>query len=319
MKAAIRITVVGVVILGAVSALLFLVTSPELAGSASRKPRPADRTPGRGRPAQEAAKPQESVPLYSAGFVDDSGFDLATSFMPDDYDRRSLEAHRLALQSRSRRGIERFQAQRDEITRSAGGSSREGGAALARLAMLIGLVHMHDGEFEEAVRWIDRARSEGEGLPPSFRANLLALRGVAALRRGELDNCVACVGPSSCIFPLAPEARHQFPSGSRRAVADFLAYLKERPEDVGVRWLLNVAAMTLGEYPDAVPEEYRLGLDRDRSEVSVGRFANAAAEVGLDVLGPNMAGGGASTTSTATAAPTCFSAPATGTAARPCS
>ena len=40
----------------------------------------------------------------------------------------------------------------------------------------------------------------------------------------------------------------------------FMAYLEKRPEDIGVRWLLNVAAMTLGEYPDKVPPKYLIPL-----------------------------------------------------------
>ena len=152
---------------------------------------------------------------------------------------------------------------------------------------------MYDGRFEEAAQWVDRARRDGTGLPREYQANLEALLGVAALRRGELDNCVACVGPSSCIFPIAPEARHQFPSGSRAAIDHFQAYLKQRPDDLGVRWLLNVAAMTLGEYPAGVPEEYLVPLDRFRSPVAARRFNNIAAEVGLAGRGPNMAGGSA--------------------------
>ena len=38
--------------------------------------------------------------------------------------------------------------------------------------------------------------------PPMLRVNIEALRGVAALRRGETENCVACCNGSSCIFPL---------------------------------------------------------------------------------------------------------------------
>src|SRR5262249_51266787 len=122
---------------------------------------------------------------------------------------------------------------------------------------------------------------------------LIALAGMASLRRGEIENCVACVGPSSCILPIAPEAVHRFPSGSRTAMSYFLDYLKERPDDMGVRWLLNVAAMTVGEYPDGIPKEYVISLDRFRSPVSMKRFTNIAAEVGLDTRGANMAGGSA--------------------------
>ena len=71
---------------------------------------------------------------------------------------------------------------------------------------------------------------------------MTALLGINALRRGEQDNCIACVGPSSCIFPIAPEAVHTRPAGSREAIEQFTAYLDEWPGDLRVRWLLNLAA-----------------------------------------------------------------------------
>ena len=70
----------------------------------------------------------------------------------------------------------------------------------------------------------------------------------------------------------------------------FTAYLEKRPEDVGVRWLLNVAAMTLGEYPDKVPAKYLIPLEPFQSRIDLGRFPNVAARIGLDP-GGNMAGG----------------------------
>ena len=81
----------------------------------------------------------------------------------------------------------------------------------------------------------------------------MALLGIVALRRGEVDNCIGCVGPSSCIFPIAHEAVHTQQSGSREAVRRFTAYLDEWPGDLRVRWLLNIAYMTLGEYPGQGP------------------------------------------------------------------
>ena len=58
-----------------------------------------------------------------------------------------------------------------------------------------------------------------------------------------------------------------------------------------MRWLLNVAYMTLGEYPDKVPAKYLIPLEPFRSKIDVGRFRNVAARVGLDALGENYAGG----------------------------
>ena len=58
-----------------------------------------------------------------------------------------------------------------------------------------------------------------------------------------------------------------------------------------MRWLLNIAYMTLGDYPDRVPAKYLIPLEPFRSKIDVGRFSNVAARVGLDALGPNNAGG----------------------------
>jgi hypothetical protein len=111
------------------------------------------------------------------------------------------------------------------------------------------------------------------------------------MRRGEADNCIACCTDASCIFPLAASAVHRQTAGSREAIRHFTAYLAERPEDIGVRWLLNVAYMTLGEYPEKVPAKYLIPLEPFRSRIDVGRFRNVAARVGLDARGENYAGG----------------------------
>ena len=71
----------------------------------------------------------------------------------------------------------------------------------------------------------------------------------------------------------------------------FTKYLEKRPEDLGVRWLLNIAAMTLGEYPGAVPARFRLPLEPFKSTREVARFTNVAIRVGLGDRGANMAGG----------------------------
>ncbi len=120
---------------------------------------------------------------------------------------------------------------------------------------------------------------------------MIALLGINALRRGEQDNCIACVGPSSCLFPIAPGAVHTRPSGSREAVRWFTAYLDEWPGDLRVRWLLNLARMTLGEYPDKVPPRDRIPLAPFRSARAAARFENVATLAGLVKRGPDLAGG----------------------------
>ena len=122
-------------------------------------------------------------------------------------------------------------------------------------------------------------------------AGLRALLGIAAMRRGEIENCIECMGPSSCIFPIAREAVHTQQSGSREAAEHFTAALELTPGDLRLRWLLNIVFMTLGEYPDKVPPAYLIPPDSFRSKLDVGRFDNVAPRVGLGVRGANQAGG----------------------------
>jgi hypothetical protein len=69
---------------------------------------------------------------------------------------------------------------------------------------------------------------------------------VTGLRRGENDNCLMCRGDIACILPIATAAVHTNPTGSRLAIRHFTEYLAQVPDNLEVRWLLNLAHMTLG-------------------------------------------------------------------------
>ena len=82
-----------------------------------------------------------------------------------------------------------------------------------------------------------------------------------------------CRGESSCILPIAPAAVHTNPAGSRLAIRHFTEYLEQFPSDLGARWLLNLAHMTLGEHPGKVDPQFLISLDRFRnSEFDIGKF-----------------------------------------------
>ena len=121
-------------------------------------------------------------------------------------------------------------------------------------------------------------------------ATVIYVQGVTALRRGENENCIMCRGESSCILPISPAAVHTNPAGSRLAIEHFTEYLEQFPDDIEVRWLLNLAHMTLGEYPDRVDPRFRLDLCRFfKSEFDIGRFRDVGHLVGVNRF--NQAGG----------------------------
>ncbi len=109
-------------------------------------------------------------------------------------------------------------------------------------------------------------------------------QGVTGLRIGENDNCVMCRGVSACIFPLDPAAVHTNTRGSRLAVEHFTTYLTQFPDDFEVRWLLNLAHMTLGEHPRGVDPRHLILLDpfTRPSEFAIGAFRDVSHDVGLE-------------------------------------
>jgi hypothetical protein len=54
--------------------------------------------------------------------------------------------------------------------------------------------------------------------------------------------------------------------------------------DLAARWLLNIAYMTVGEYPDKVPVPYLIPPKAFESEEDIPRFRNIARELGLDAF-----------------------------------
>jgi hypothetical protein len=115
--------------------------------------------------------------------------------------------------------------------------------------------------------------------------DMLPDMGIAYMRLGERTNCMLNHTGSSCIFPIKDEGVHRIKAGSSKAIQVYETILKSEPDDLTSRWLLNVAFMTLGTYPKAVPKEFLIpGLDADTG-YKVKPFTDMAADLGLDVFG----------------------------------
>ena len=150
-------------------------------------------------------------------------------------------------------------------------------------------LHAFDGRLLQSVEYLRKAASafadqEGDRpltAAPGFFDSLI---GIAELRRGELENCVEHRNAARCIFPIRGEGRHAQPSGSENAAKAFLDVLEKTPDDLEIRWLLNVAMMTIGKYPEGVPQRYRIEPSRFESGESPGRFEEVSRDVGLDLV-----------------------------------
>jgi hypothetical protein len=132
----------------------------------------------------------------------------------------------------------------------------------------------------------------------TLNANYTRYRlGVAYLRLGETENCCRQYTAESCIVPIRGEGLHTKQAGSRQAIEQFLEVLKSPRLDnhdsiqthLASRWLLNIASMTIGKYPDGVPEEFRIAPQAFKSKIDFPRFTNVGPKLGLETF--NLCGG----------------------------
>lgn len=111
---------------------------------------------------------------------------------------------------------------------------------------------------------------------------------LAYLRLGEQANCRINHSAESCILPIRGTGIHTQQTGSKKAIDLYESILKQHPDDLESRWLLNLAYMTLGKYPKDVPKAWLISNMVD-STTRIQAFQDVAQPLKLDVN--NMAGG----------------------------
>lgn len=190
---------------------------------------------------------------------------------------------------------------RDELARLDGQLARLPATASveSRIDLLLaaGLAEFNYGAAERAVARLEAAAELVRGLaskpPADFMGRLHYYLGLAYLRVGEARNCRGRHTPESCILPIRGAGLHLDQGPSSRAVEELSAALgyavPGSPVRYAVEWLLNIAAMTLGRYPDGVPPEFLVPPTVFASKEPFPRFPDVAPELGLDTH--NLAGG----------------------------
>src|SRR5579863_6468706 len=150
----------------------------------------------------------------------------------------------------------------------------------------------YEGKMDRAVaEWGTAYELAARGVPGGI-PQLTEVLGVAYLHKSEMENGAYERPGERCLFPPRKGICYQQTADSEKAIEYFTKYLElkpERPDIVQVKWLLNLAYMTLGIYPEGVPEKYRISQDAFASKEDIGRFVDVAPQIGLGFT--SMAGG----------------------------
>jgi tetratricopeptide (TPR) repeat protein len=222
--------------------------------------------------------------------------DVSGSFVSDylfrNFKKPANYAQDLQLIAESRRralalGFKEFQDAIDELKNQ---DMRQKKYLEMRAYEALAELWSYEGNMEKA---IDNLRSEYEiavALGHSDRAfDIDEKLGIAQMRRGENENCRDRHNITSCIFPLCPEAQYKRISASEKANRYFVDYLRNKPNDLEVRWLLNLTNMTMGRYPHGVPKQFLIPPSVFNSGEDIGHFIDVAPSLGLNIF--DMAGG----------------------------
>ena len=149
--------------------------------------------------------------------------------------------------------------------------------------------YAYRGEMDPAIeQWEIAYRMASTEIPRAV-PYLEELLGIGYLHRSEMVNGVYREPGERCLFPIRPEWKYGKTEDSEKAVEYLQRCFRRKPGDLEVRWLLNLAYMTLGTYPAGVPKEALIPPSAFASGEDIGRFTDVATKAGLNLF--SMAAG----------------------------
>jgi len=165
-------------------------------------------------------------------------------------------------------------------------AARKGRPAFEMMQAHLGLAQIlaYQGAMTRAVEQYDQAYQIALANVSAAAPQVGEMLGVAYLHKAGMDSGIFRQPNDLCLLPTSPGRAYAKTADVERAVAQFATYLERRPDDVEVRWLLNLAYMALGTWPDSVPERFRIPSSVFASAEDVGRFRDVAPQTGLNVF-----------------------------------
>jgi tetratricopeptide (TPR) repeat protein len=151
----------------------------------------------------------------------------------------------------------------------------------AQAHVLLGQLHAYQGRIDPAIAEWERALAAAQAVPAA-RLPVMEALGIAHLHKASLDNGAFHTPVEPCLLCAGARVGFSKTADVTRAVDYFSRYLAEKPGELEVRWLLNVAYMLAGGYPGDVPAQHLIAPAALKSAEDVGRFTDVARESGLD-------------------------------------
>ena len=152
----------------------------------------------------------------------------------------------------------------------------------------LALMESYQGHMTEAISHWEAAYQIALSDVPESVPLMEEVLGDAYFHKAEMENGVYRKPGERCIFPPRPGSvypKYEKTQDVEKAMQFFVKCLERKPDDLQVKWMLNLAYMALGEYPQGVPPKYLITEPgKEAPGESIGRFVDVAPEAGLDVF-----------------------------------
>jgi tetratricopeptide (TPR) repeat protein len=167
---------------------------------------------------------------------------------------------------------------------NAGARARRSPFDLMQAQYGLAQLHAYHGRMDRALERYRQAYETARADVPAAAMRMEEALGVAHLHKAGIDNGAHRAPGDMCLLPLRAGLPYGRTADSERAIDHFVRFLEQQPENLEVRWLLNLASMTIGRYPDRVPPAHLIPPGAYAAAEDVGRFRDVAPQAGLDVV-----------------------------------
>ena len=146
-------------------------------------------------------------------------------------------------------------------------------------------LHAYRGHMAAAIASFQNALRVADASVPSAVLQMQEALGIAYLHKAGMDNGLFAAPGDFCLLGSSPFTPYRERVDVERAIEHFRRYLEQKPDDLEVRWLLNLAYMAAGRYPIDVPPAHLIPAAALQSAEDVGKFRDVAPIAGLTSFG----------------------------------
>jgi tetratricopeptide (TPR) repeat protein len=148
----------------------------------------------------------------------------------------------------------------------------------------LGQLLAYEGDLSQALPHFREALQLAIKGVPDARTTVEEMLALAHFHKAEMDNGLYRAPNDLCLIPTPPGRSLAKTEDVEKTIEHLLNYLQQKPDELEVRWLLNLAYMMAGKYPDGVPRRHLIPPSAFASTEDVGRFVDVAPQAGLNVF-----------------------------------